>query len=287
MKKYILISLASALVYLSITSYSNGPANSAGLNCTGSYGAQASCDGGGCHGPNDANVTVDITVRDLFGTVLTGAQYFPGAVYWIIVDGHKFGGTYPTFSFQFCATSEKGPTGGIYTPTSGLHSSVAGSAIIIEPDFPLATTSVGTANNFRDSFLWTAPPKASWGKWTLYVTALVSNNDNTKAGDAANNYQRTFIPITASVGSLDDVADINVFPNPVRNMLHWTLTDAEPGLYSFIIYNLQGQIVYKEQKQINANEFKETVNAAAWPAGNYQLEIKKDDKRKVVPVLKL
>jgi len=286
MKKYVLLLSAGFITYLSITGYTIGPANFAHINCTGSYGSQASCDGSNCHNANDANVVLDITVKDLFGNTVNNGRYMANAQYKVIVSGHKSSGTYPKFSYSFSAASEFG-TGGNYTQYGlAKNTTVVGQAVIAEPMNPASTTGVGGANNFADSLLWQAPPPGK-GKWKLFATALLANDDATRTGDAANHYERTLSPTPTSVTGVEATADVKIIPNPVRNQCNIEIKST-PDNYDMIIYNSAGQLFYKGNVQVTSDPLKHAVDASSWSTGIYYLEImNKNKEKKLLSFVKL
>ena len=285
MKRSLLLIAAAGFFYLSLSSYSLGPGiTSPGYNCTGSYGSQNTCDGSNCHGGNSQDVVVDLTIRDMFGNTVSGSQYFPGATYQIKVSGFASNGSFSKYSYQFSASSAYGPTGGSFIPTSDLHTAVVGSAIIVEPNQPLNTYDAN--NSYADSFLWKAPTTTAWGQWTLYATVLEANDDGTRYGDKANNYQRTLSPVPLSVASISEQTIINVYPNPVKDQATLKFENAQPGDYQVVVYNTQGQILYQHGEHLNAADFQTAINTSSWASGNYYMEILNEGKRRVLPMIK-
>ncbi|MBS1777011.1 MAG: T9SS type A sorting domain-containing protein [Bacteroidetes bacterium] len=289
MKRSVIVVLVCAFIYIVGSSYSNGAAQYANLNCTGSYGSPNSCGGSGCHDTsNDANVVVNITVKDLAtGNVINNSTIVPNAFYRIIVSGYKTGAYLPKASYQFTATSEFSFNGGTFTTVTNQHSTTVGQAIIVEPNSPINTTATGTLNAYTDSFYWQAPAQLSWGRVTMYATALVANGNFLPSGDYSNNYQRMFTPIPAGINDLNENTSISLYPNPVKDFVVLNLNHATHGDYVFSIRNSVGQEVYQATQQLVENNFISKINTENWTPGLYCLTVFKGNGRRSVPILKL
>lgn len=285
MKKNLFLLLLSFFCLTIITSYSTGAANTGGLNCTGSYVSPDNCAGSGCHSANTGDVNINLFLIGALGDTVKNFRYVPGAHYNIVLGGSVFGGTFPKYSFQFSGQSEH-LNGGTFTMSTGLHQTVVGSAKIVEPTNPFMT---GTNNSFQSTILYQAPGGGTQnpGKWTLFATVLVANDDNSPSNDKANNIQVTYSPIPVSVGSIDEKVSVTLFPNPVRDRLTLKLEDADAGEYTMGIFNTQGQILKKQQFTVSSSVFSTSVSAAEWPAGTYTLELMKDGKRRITRFVKL
>jgi hypothetical protein len=66
-----------------------------------------------------------------------------------------------------------------------------------------------------------------------------------------------------------------LYPNPVNHDLFWSSVNSCDEV---CIFNLQGQVVFKEKTQLNQGH----LNVADLPAGMYILQLKKDDQ--VIPI---
>lgn len=287
MKRSILLTISGLFAYLIFSGYSVGPAFFESINCTGSFGSQTSCNGGNCHGGNDANTVVDVTIRDIAsGAEVMDGRYMPNTTYKVLVSGYA-AGNFPVYSYQFSASSTSGfnGKGGYYLAGSGIHAVVAGQAEIVEPNMPKSTFNQGGVRHFADSFFWQSPPWGA-GEWKIFITGMLSNDDASRFGDKTNNYQRSYFPIPASVSDFDNDLTTLVYPNPVRGTLHLQLNGAVSGDYNLSVYNSSGQIVYRTVQQMNGAEEKVEIRSD-WPAGLYHLRIEKDGKQRSLPFVKL
>ncbi len=282
MKKPLLLTLLAGS-FIALCSYSGGTAISGGGNCTGSYGSQNSCTGSNCHAGNTTDAVVDIILEDMYGNVVTGARYFPNVYYKVKIKGYITNGTFPSYSYQFSASSQTGTNVGTFVPTSGLHTTTVGTAFIVEPDNEMPTS--GAANQYADSFLWRSP-SAGAGQWTLFATVLGANGDNGPQNDKANNYQRSFNPVPASVSELDAAIRTQVYPNPLKDRLHISLADAPAGNYQFTVFNMLGKVMYRQEHSVN-NSLELNIPVTNWAAGGYYLEIGFEGRKRTLQVLKL
>ncbi len=222
----------------------------------------------------------------MLGNEVVNSRYTPDAYYKVYISGYA-SGNFPIYSYQFSATRAQGfnLNGGTFVSGSGLHSTVAGGAIVAEPLNPKSTSSVGVNNTFRDSFFWQAPPPNS-GEWKLFATALLGNDDGAKSGDKSANYQRSYFPNPVSVEGLDENIVAKIFPNPAKDQLNLELKSTERGTYSATVYNSHGQMIYNQQLHIDVTNYRGAINTSSFVPGTYFLEIKKDGKKRVIPFSK-
>jgi hypothetical protein len=287
MKRILLLSLSVTLFSLLISSYSNGIGNVGHENRTGAQGSQDNCAGSGCHDANTSDVNINIALKDVNGNLVTNNKYLPSAYYTVEITGNIFNGYFPKFGLQFAAATQNGSNAGTLIPGTGLTTAVVGSMILMEQAAPIST--VGASNNYQTSFIWQAPassPTSPAGPITLYATVLGANDDGTRANDKANNEQRVLTPVPASVGAIDEAIETKIYPNPAREALTFSITNAAEGDYQFVVYNAQGQMMLRFNKHLTSASFSEAINVSEWAAGTYYLEILQGERRRVVPITK-
>ncbi len=201
-KKLILFPVVCALLYVLLTSYSEGPAYMGLGDLTGATGT-ASCASGPCHGFS-ATASTTVTVTLLNSSSVPVTTYTAGGTYTIKISGTNTSTTVTNlskFGFQVSAvkvvsgtTSDAGsfgtaPTGThVKTPSGGLtvsiweHYNGGGSAAITA-----TTGSGGTGTTYTETIPWTAPSSGT-GCITIYgILNAVNANGSQDPGDLWNN----------------------------------------------------------------------------------------------------
>ena len=77
----------------------------------------------------------------------------------------------------------------------------------------------------------------------------------------------------SSTGSVTEVEHIQIFPNPVKNQLHFTLSTDWDGPLSIQVLNQGGQVLQTEQLPSGHRDQSYTIFAQKLPAGSYHLRI--------------
>jgi hypothetical protein len=178
---------------------------------------------------------------------------------------------------------------GTYIPTGSPNTkaTVVVPVEVVEQNYqPFGPIPVTGFNNAQIGFLWQAPP-AGAGTVTMWTTMLLANNDVSPLGDKANNYITFFSQNPLAVDEISPLTTINIFPNPVRNIMHLRITDAEKGSYNLIAYNLSGQVILRKVVEIMQPDVSLDIDLGSAVQGNYQLEVLKEGKRRVIPFVKI
>jgi hypothetical protein len=242
MKKLVLFIFAVAVAGILATvptSFSHSNIAQAPAGHTGAPG-ETTCNTSGCHTgspvlENDPNI--------MFNAVSPSftSGYTPGTLYNVIVNA----GNAPRHGFQLTALDAQGNNAGTLALGAGTNadfealSSANGRQYIGHKD---------ATGRSAWTFKWTAPAS---GDVYFYLAVNNSNNDNTNSGDQIR--QRTykltrssFTDITYSVGITEvknaDEAGINVFPNPVSDVMNISYAISGETVKADI-YNLNGQLV--------------------------------------------
>jgi uncharacterized protein YjdB len=235
-KKFILLPLVGALLYVVLSSYSEGPAYTAGYDRTGATGT-VGC-GTGCHATS-ATPATNVTVTLLSGgTPVT--TYTPGASYTVQISGlNTSSNILPRFGFQVSVvknvggvTSDAGAMTGAPTGTHVCTSCISGFSVSIWEHFNFgspaaipATSLVGgggSGTTYVENISWTAP-SAGTGCITIYGVLNAVNYSGDDFGDYWNN---TSLVINESVAGITGTASVCVGATT-------TLTDATPcGVWS-------------------------------------------------------
>jgi hypothetical protein len=295
MKKRMLLFTASiALLSFLVTSYNAGPAHGGQGNHTGSQNSVASCSGGGCHATNNPIVTDTVLFFKPDG--VTGVlSWLPGQSYKIRLLVTSTNINYVRYGFQMTSVCDSGTTevqaGTFIMPFPGNVDDISvtgttGSPIqIVEHVFKQNMTPNTVKSTGTVTLNWTAPNTDTIDNVKFYVIANCVDANNLSTGDAPNNAMWVFPRNTTSVKELNADIKLNLYPNPVTDKLNISMENADKGLYTIKIFDVQGKVVAKEYAVVNKN-YKTSINVAAWASGMYHVQISKDGAQRTMKVMK-
>jgi uncharacterized protein (DUF2147 family) len=283
MKSTLLFTAAAGLTYLSLTSYSTGPAagNPSVGNRTGTGGVTANCSGSGCHGSIDPNLYIYFIMKEVGGSNVTNGQYKPGKQYEININPK-----YPTnptskMGFQLTAVKASNNTDvlGAIPPPPNTHITTVNNIKVLEHDIPL-----GGAGQASVTFTWTAP-SAGTGKVAFHVIAnAVNNNGIADVDDRASVGYWEYNEGPASVTELSKDIKITAYPNPSSDYFHLRFEEAETGSYTVNVIDFTGRKVYSQEVAIKTSRANMTIPVAAWASGAYFAQIVKDGAQRMIAI---
>lgn len=278
-KRMLLFTLLAGMGYLSLSSYSSGPAYF-GLNRTGSQNSATTCGGGGCHGGISTATSVSIAVDSSSVAI---SKYVPGHTYSVTITGHNTS-SLPKFGYQFSVVSGIGASqvqAGSCAAPSGSHNATLGTISILEHSSPLS----GSAGTYTVSFNWTAPA-AGTGNVIMYCN--LNAVDGLGGPDAAdkNNVTSLTLGETTAVPELSQDIAITAYPNPATSQFTLKMGNAT-GDYTINIYDMSGRVVASQIIHASSNTTNVPVNCANWPKGYYGVQISQNGAQRVLPLVKL
>jgi hypothetical protein len=264
-KRFLLLPLIGAFVYVTMSSDSNGP----GGNKTGSRGATAGC--GSCHG-NSATSGITVSFElDSAGVPVT--RYKPGMTYTLKMTGtNTTSNTLPMYGTQLSVVSGSGSSSvnqghfsSLPTNTDTFHTS-SPFVNILEHRAKLSPASGTGASGttYVVSVGWTAPA-AGTGTVTAYgVINAVNDNNNDGTSDKWNAGSASFTELPSNVGVNNVAASaINVYPNPVSSILNVTGVNG-----SVQVFDVNGKLI----SSVSVNNTV-AIDASGWANGLYFVSI--------------
>jgi PKD repeat protein len=86
------------------------------------------------------------------------------------------------------------------------------------------------------------------------------------------------VPVVAKVNvcsgmSTNTGENLSIYPNPVSDQLHISLSGIEPGIISFELFTLTGQSVYSKMETSATSEISEIITIAGYNPGLYLLRV--------------
>ena len=273
--------LVAGALYLTLSSSASGGAYNSGVDGTQATGGS----GCSCHSHNTA--TTVVVELDSAGVAVT--SYHPGMAYTITLTGTNTGTTsLPYFGFQTTVVKASGAgtssavlagtlgTSGL--PAATRYTSAAsgcGIDVIEQSGRHNKTTGTGTTGTTYvvSGLPWTAPA-AGTGNVKVYG-CINAVNGSGSGGDHWNNNSITVTEAssTTDVATINNTADINVYPNPVSNVLNISGFSG-----NILVYDLNGRIVYSGTET--------TIHTGGWSAGMHYIVLNNGSDIKTVPVVK-
>ena len=263
MKKKVLLSLVAVAVSAIILDFNKqAQGNSAG---SPSYSSGSTYDGGdcsvgGCHaGTPIGSATASITSN------IPGTGYVPNTTYTITATAN-----YPglvKFGFEISPQTTAGVMVG--TMTAGTGSQVHSQAGDVWITHTLAGTT-GTTGSHTWTFTWTAPA-AGTGNFTFYGAFNCANNDALVTGDHIVDATLPVSESTLGVAEISNKPKINLYPNPIKDVITLDYTLAQTSSISIKMVDLQGREVAELLSETgkSAGTYKSTFDMSKYEAGVY------------------
>jgi hypothetical protein len=299
------ISFLILAISIVLSSYVEGPAIRSGWDCSGAESGLSNPTGcnasGGCH---SSSATAGITVvleLDSAGIPVNG--YRGGKTYTVRLSGtNTTSSSLPAFGFQVAAilgsTEQVTPTTAGTWGTAPVQTHIAAPRTndyvlsIFEQSSAISATTGGGAHGstYVDSISWTAPA-AGTGTVSFWAALNAVNRDgNADQGDLWN--------VTHLVVAEDTVAqqvngiavlpagDINVYPNPVNDLLNIQWNNSNSGTYTLSIYNINGQLITTEKNSLMGGLNTQSISTSAWLPGIYFVQVQSGDAARVFRIVK-
>lgn len=280
MKRILLFTATSGLLYLTLSSSSFGPGGQS-LNATGSPGSTTTC--GNCHSGGAGTTTATVEVRKLStgptGPIVT--SYQADTNYIIKLVGNNANLTH--FGFQFTVLNSSNTNAGTFSSMSGnVHAVSVGAKLIVEHTAQLAKTN----NQFEATFTWKAPA-AGTGNVTFYGVINAVNNNNQQAGDKPSApFTVALTEAPTSVTNTEKNISITAFPNPITTKLNLRTNALETGTYHLCVYDMSGKQVYNENISLTGVTQETSINTVDWAGGIYHVQLSKGGMKQNIVVMK-
>ena len=185
------------------------------------------------------------------------------------------------FGFQLVALSggdDNLNAGTFGTPKDGLQISEVGGRKYVEHSKP--------NNSGTFEIAWTAPPKGT-GEVKLYSAIVAANLNGSTGGDGS-----VFANVTLSEAEVSRIfdselnIDLQLFPNPVQEVLNINLSSQESGTANIKLINLSGQIVKQSAINLFYGQQSKSIALSNFPKGIYFLHFSNGEKSIVKKILK-
>ncbi len=279
MKRYLLLFCTAGLLYVSLSSSSNGPSGTP----AGVQTAKNGCGGSGCHGGTftPTNSTIDI-IEDGQTAAVTDGKYKPNATY--MLGATVFAPSAQKFGYILLATDAAGNQAGTLTNPLSLPQvkiTTKGQFTVAEQPSPLSPVGGGLAIPGID---WKAPA-AGKGAVTFYIAVnAVNGNGSADAGDQYVLLSKTYQegnPV--SIENISREIEVVAYPNPANNLLNIDIQNSTSNKYHYSIYSMNGVLAAQGHLGNNVN----TIDVSALASGLHFISITNGIEQKVITFNKL
>ncbi|MBL7825948.1 MAG: T9SS type A sorting domain-containing protein [Saprospiraceae bacterium] len=281
------VTILSFLCALLAMGNKNGRASSAGKGNTGAPGDELS---GGqprtcltCHNQGPITASLAISVLDSAGNAIT--KYHPGKQYTAQVKITASGTNLSGYGFQMIALKNSGNTDldgfSDVNPNNYKIATISNGRTYAEHD------NISASNTFNVK--WTAPP-AGTGNITFYAAGNGVNGNGTTSGDGAgiNTLLLTESGTTTATDEQDNTfSGIKVFPNPVQTDANLWLGKLPGGVYQCGAYQADGKKVWENTFEQPEQGIALSIPSTEWAPGIYFIELRNEQRRGVVKIIKL
>jgi len=278
MKLRIIYTLMSALALsLLFMGYSGGPAATQDQGYTGAPG-DVEASGGvpwtcqTCHtGP--LQVTMEIEVFEE-GTTMPIMDYAAGATYDVKVTVNDVNNDAAGYGFQIVSLvdSDESDVNGWSSPGTNVQIATASNTGRSYAEH----TEASNANVFEVK--WTAPA-ASSGSVTFYSAGVGVNIDGMNMGDGGSTATLNLTERTVGIFNATQLdARVNLYPNPVVDVLNLNIESEFSGGVLTEIMDLQGRVVDTRAVNLTLGTNQERFETNNLHTGTYLVRLTKDNK---------
>lgn len=250
-QKFVVLGLAS----LGILLLANSGGSPGGRTGSATDQGRTCATQGGCHAGGGT-----VLSQEMISTTIPAEGYVPGMQYTITLSP-AFDGA-GRYGFEMMVEDASGSAKGTFTNNS--DGNIKENGLRITHKF--ASSTGGDTKTWNLD--WTAP-SAGTGDLVIFASVLAANGNGATSGDRL--ILDTLILTENTKASVNYTFDrtINLFPNPVHNMLHISGTETTNSLVT--ITDINGKTVISEP-------YTKSVDVSILPAGTYVLLFVNDTK---------
>ena len=154
----------------------------------------------------------------------------------------------------------------------------------VDHTITIKISSLGELNSIISTFTLSAGASAKIGN-TVQISGTTSNNFAgivnyiiTAADGTSTQTWAVTISKAEAIGLIFNETDVNVYPNPSNGLFNVKVTDAFKGKISIEVFDLKGLKVISFETDKNNTDEPVLIDLNAYPAGLYNVIIKKADK---------
>ncbi|MEM6718976.1 MAG: T9SS type A sorting domain-containing protein [Bacteroidota bacterium] len=173
----------------------------------------------------------------------------------------------------YLITETLGSPAALAAPSSGTNSNIVTLQI---NDAPTTGTMYILENN--SALATTVTPLKSFMQADMVDNSVAQFVNVVDPNAAAVSGMSSFDFSTLSVAESNELAELSIYPNPVKDVIHITNTDTK--LLKAEIYNINGQLVLSKEYSVN------TINISNLQSGIYMLKLYSENAQKTIKLIK-
>lgn len=207
-------------------------------------------------------------------------KYDPGKTYTLKITNSPISGSPSVYGFQAVSLSATNVQAGDWgTSPAGMTQKTIANRKYIEHSEP--------ATNGVFELSWVAPA-AGTGDVTFYAASLAGNGNNSVSGDGM--VKNTLVIQENGTSSTDeasqDIASLEVMPNPVADMLNLRITSRLAGAHKIQIYSATGAILKTMPVNVQVGQTTTSVPVDELAPGLYLVQLCGEGHMTAVQMLK-
>ncbi len=177
------------------------------------------------------------------------------------------------------------------TANGGFLNTVGALGLTLDPnDYTVDLDIYSTKTPLSDTAYLMANVTGSNGFDNLYTINLSTGTatlvNRIGKGIALRNIAVRLAPISTSVKDVPQTLQAALYPNPANNDLTISFNNQKGSRVNVAIYNLQGQLVYKNVYESVVGDFNKTMNVSDLSNGTYLVRISNDEESAVKKFVK-
>lgn len=235
-----------------------------------------------CHNSGSFAVTPELTITDSDGNTIA-ENYLPDATYTVKLTVNS-NGTPAGYGFQIVALNAAQDVDGDPVNTWTIPAGSSNLQIATPANGRQYAEHDGISSSNEFIMEWTAP---SSGDVTFYYGGNAVNNNGASSLDNAIMSSTSFSLDPTSTNELEKSLSLNIFPNPVSEVMTLQTNAQDSDNYDLFIYDQNGRQVLNQKINIPSGENISPININSFSSGVYNLIISDGKNQITKKMLKL
>lgn len=235
-----------------------------------------------CHNSGSFVVTPELSITDSGGGAISG-NYIPGEVYTVKLTVNSDGAP-AGYGFQMVALNAAENVDGAPINTWAVPASSTNVQLAIPANGRQYAEQNGTSSTNEFIMEWTAPAS---GDVTFYYGGNAVNGNGLNSLDNAIMGSTSLSPDPTSINELEKSLSLNIFPNPVSEVMSLQTNAQDSDNYDLFIYDQNGHQILNQKINIPSGENISPIDVNNFSSGVYNLIISDGKNQIAKKILKL
>jgi len=137
---------------------------------------------------------------------------------------------------------------------------------------------------YRNGLPIYAGPNNSWRSvYTIKTTGSYEITHRIKSGMV----KYSFEVVEPSEPVLSESLEVNVYPNPISDVIQLKLAVQNPGDIQYYIIDMNGTVVFSQKEYLEGGTLSTSINMTNLSSGNYQLIVESPEGKKTKAIVKI